>query len=180
MNLIKLNNNCFKRNSIQLLLKKFCENRILININIRKMTTNKKNIEINTKSIDKQNFKSREELKEIQLTVYENRFHETRHLLAINPNIFKEFLTQECIKNNETSDVFVDKFNKIHIICEIYNNLLNKTLRVPSKLTNDSIKQLLELDSIQIRKQLNFLFQIEFKRWYEKQLRKEGFYFTFD
>jgi hypothetical protein len=54
------------------------------------MIKNKENIEINTKSIDKQNFKSREELKEIQLTVYENRFHEARHLLIF----FKEFLTR--------------------------------------------------------------------------------------
>jgi hypothetical protein len=53
------------------------------------VTKNKKNTEINTKSIDKQNLKSREELKEIQLIVYENRFHETRHLLTF----FEKFLT---------------------------------------------------------------------------------------
>jgi hypothetical protein len=78
------------------------------------------------------------------------------------------------------SNVFVNKFNKIHIICDIYNKVLKKTFRVSSKLTNDSIKRLLELVSIEIRKQLNFLFEIECKRWHEKQLRKEGFYLTFD
>ena len=123
--------------------------------------------------------KSRKVLNEMQLIEFQNRFQNQRYdkLSQINASDYKKWLTTVCLEAEDSSVAFERKFKSVELICRVYNDILEKTFRVPSKVTTHSMLELLEVDSIEdITKQIHYLYDLEMKRWTEKQFRREGFH----